>query len=98
MNLDADILNEVIKMAQHGKTMQEISDYLNPDNQSEIMMEFSNKDSELFDAFRLGNSTMGPDIKLLSAKAEIETINLKRQMRANLMISDYLGETISDSI
>jgi len=91
-----DDLNQVVEMARKGKTMHEIAEYLAPDNIALIMAQFNNKDSELYQAFQLGVSSQGPEIKLLSAQAEIETLNLKRQQRVDSMIAEYLGDNLID--
>ena len=96
MNLSADILNEIIQMAMRGKSPREIAEYLEPDNVSELMLEFSNTDSKIYEAYRTGNAAMGPDIKLISAQAEIENLNLKRMRKVDMMISEFLGEDITD--
>jgi hypothetical protein len=91
-NFSADILNKVIEMAKRGKTMREIAEFIDPDNVIQLMHAFNDKNSELHEAFQMGVASMGPDIKLLSAQAEIENIYLQRQRGADILISDYLGE------
>ena len=83
-------------MAMHGRTMREIAECIDPDNIPELMHEFYRKGSELEDAFRTGSSSMGPDIKLIAAQAEIESIYLARHRKVDLMIAEYLGENIND--
>jgi hypothetical protein len=92
----ADDLNQIIEMAKKGKTMREIAEYLDPDNISLIMAQFNDKNSELHEAFQLGIASQGPEIKLLSAQAEIETLNLIRQKKVDAMISDFLCENSTD--
>jgi hypothetical protein len=94
--LSTENLNEIIEMARRGKSMREIAEFLDPDNITQLMRELGDKNTELGDAFRLGIASMGPDIKLLAAQAEIETINLNRQIRVDELIADFIGDNITD--
>jgi hypothetical protein len=92
MNYTPDILNEVIQLSAKGKSVFEIASYLFPEDPQSMVLEFNDKTSELSEAFLMGCKQMGPDIKLVSAQAELEIMKVNRTRAVDALISDYLGE------
>lgn len=98
MSYPADILNSVITMAMHGRSIREVAEFIDPDNITELVRELSDKYSELYDAYKTGNASMDADVRLTVAQTDIEINNLNRMRKVDELIADYLGENINDDL